>query len=414
GYIIDLKFVNAYISAMREKQSFVSSMSGSGILNSFQLEEDPEDRKPYILTAQFLRLVIAWYGDKTFNEFWVKEERFLNPADFEPLKADESGYWSKSEMEDLIGTYAWDIIDDPFSTEWKISDIMSHEVWNGMYILFRDVFNYVEQENITSNVLQWEEWGFPASSSIDLGTVCPLDKNNPNCADAELNEFALAFEEKAKPENYVLVNFGGGRRFLRSAIAIDLQKNIRFRDFPEDYDPANNEHFTYKHHGQCIAYSKRIHNIRNINDEITPLEISGQGSITNNHIGEDVATSKSGLFNPFLFFDEPLNPSKPQKTSGEATIRDLYTFGPSYIENDRWVIESEPGPVLPYLGRGSDFNFDYDDIPTPEHVLRNGEGYIKRNFFYGYSTGFANGVSDCYYKSNSPGMIYAPVPVVES
>ena len=395
GYVLDIKFFNAYINALKEKSQFINRSLVAGL-------DTIDDTKSFIPTKSFIQDIIESYRLFMVVIDWIKADRFDNPGNYGPIDDDSTGVWTQAEIETHIGSTAYNIINDPYDSSLTIVDLNSATVWNALYKLYKDIFIYVDQREIRSSVLSWEDYGAGDTGLIDNLQNCPaVNPGSDSCITTDLETFATNYESSISP--MPVINSGSGRKMMEAYIYIEARQSKTF-NLPLG-DGSTDDYFTYKRSIMTVAYSKRKHTIKNFNDDLVALGYAAQNQIIYNRLKD---TGK-GLTEQIVAWDNDYDMVTDTYPQPPSPVNE-FNFESSVLTATHWELTGDLGPAITYEGRRADFLYDVaTDIPLAEES-NGGSASTERDFLYHARAGSDYGESDFYYKTNVPEMVYYIAP----
>lgn len=399
GFLLDINFFNTYINALKEKANITTGSLHGNI-------DTIDDTQGFLLTFQFLKELLDSYGGFMKNITWIKKPRFDDPKSYTPIDGSTDQVWTQAEIETLITTPFYDILDNPYDSSLSYKDLLDADLWNAIYTLYKDVFIYYEQRHMNSSIVTWENYYIPTATGFQFSNTCPA--GDRSCMNTYQNNFVTTYENAS----IILLSSGNGIQSFDTTFSGEMRQLETINGLPRD--PANDD-FTI---GFCRtalsgAYTKRIHDSQNFDGDHVALGYSGQVRISPN-TREDFI-KKSGASSPRL--KETLTQVSAdfpyQANDGNNTLEN-YIWDNSAITGSGWELTGYSLTRPLYDARTTDMIYSLDDIafiPTDTNGSQR-ENYITYNLslYCGRNlTGSADD-ADMYYNSNVPAMNYYIAP----
>jgi len=378
GYTIDIKFLNTYINALKERFDFLA-------INVSNLQEI-DNTQGYILTKAEVVNILGTLRPIILFIDWIKQDRYDNPETYLAMDDDTTGIWTNAEIEVLIGSYAYNILTDSNLNSYNIVDLLNHDVWNAIYILYRDVFLYVESRELSSSFLSWERWGV-ADNPLDSDS-CGTG-NGTGCISALLSAHGSTYE--GFTSTLQASGSGNFNMYVRGVTSVTQSRT--FDGNESDYSGVAGNVL-----GSPIwesQYFIRKHTIKNYAGALVALDVSAQAIVRENAKYEGKGT--------FGTIDPTFTAWAPEYAATFASNGYIGTFlfDSSIVTGTHWELKSFVGPKDPYPNYFA--NWVYSLEAQDPSIIR-----ITRTSTFHMRT--ANGEADLYYNLNSPSMNYNTIP----
>lgn len=379
GYALDIKFFNTYINALKEKEQF---------LNITTSISEIDDSDPYIITRSDIISIINAYKKFMTDIDWVRTDRFDNPENYGPITTDTSDIWTTAQIQALITVDVYNIINS--ASSYYINDLLSADLWNGLYTLYKDVFNIVEQKDIRATVLAWERYGF-------TGSLQTTGSDEP----ADITAFLAQGSTDYGNETVALLSSGGGLKNFITNITQNSNKGEFPTEDPRDFSTSD---FSGGYQYNVQAYSVRKHTIKNFDDDYVKLEVSAPGYLLENSEYDSWGDDSIIVPRDDETVSAWISGFSQIQLGVDATEVISYPFDSSTLTVTGWELKGYDPGIPAYNADESHMLYDYDDMYDGTDGLD--RRIDKQNNFELIASQTGTGATDLYYKTNVSSMVF--------